>query len=193
MSIVIPLYKRYKKSLIFKAAILFVGAFIILFIYSLRDQEFIKARLGGEFERQYSLSVSEKQYKLGTAKRGQILIMTFNKLETKWIGDGPYSYFNILTGKFKKTIHFSQLIWTYFDLGILGIIVFMGLLISILKYLDVDKGIPFYTVLGVFTIYSFYTTVFSDIAIMFTLMMIFNKKNLNEFDNYTISRLEKKP
>ncbi|PIV92779.1 MAG: hypothetical protein COW44_12935 [Flavobacteriaceae bacterium CG17_big_fil_post_rev_8_21_14_2_50_33_15] len=193
LSIVIPLYKRYKMSYILKAVVLLFGTLIVLFVYSLRDQEFVKARLGGDFESQYSLSVSERQYELGTAKRGQILIMAFNNLETKWIGDGPYSYFNILTGEFKRTIHFSQLIWTYFDLGFIGLIVVMGLLISILRYLDIDKGIPFYTVLGVVIVYSFYTTVFSDIAIMFSLMMIFNKKSLNEFDNYPISRLEKKP
>lgn len=179
LSIVIPLYQKHKKSLVLKVGVLLFGIFVALFTYSLRDQEFISERIGGSFERQYSLGAAEKQYELGTAKRGQILIMVLNKMDIKWIGDGPYSYFNILTGKFKKTIHFSQLLWTYFDLGVIGLIVVMGLLISILKYLDIDKGIPFYTFLLIFTVYAFYTTIFSDIAIMFSLIMMFNKKRLS--------------
>jgi hypothetical protein len=192
VSISIPIYKKYKSSFSFKLIAIILGGAIFLFLYSLRDEEFVKTRLGGAFESQYSLKSAEKQFELTTAKRGQILIVVFNTLETKWIGEGPYSYFNILTGQFTKTKHFTQLIWTYFDLGIIGLIVVMGLIISIIKYLDIDKGIPFYSFLLIFTVYAFYTTVFSDIAIMFSIFMTFNKKNLNEFNNYTISRLEKK-
>jgi hypothetical protein len=177
IAIIVPLYIKYKNSYKFKvsAAILFL--IIISIGYGIRDQKFVQNRLGGAFERQYSMRISEKQYKLGTAKRGQILIMVVNKLKTKWIGDGPYSYFNILTGKFTKTKHFTQLIWTYFDLGILGVLVIFGFLLSILRYLDIAKGMPFVIFLGIMMVYAFYTTIFSDIAIMSSLMLIFNKKN----------------
>jgi len=175
-TIIIPIYQKHKKSLVLKLMAVLFGLFIVLFAYNLRGQEFVKKKLGGVFETQYSIKTSSKQYELGTAKRGQILIVVFNKLDIKWIGEGPYSYFNILTGQFKKTIHFSQLIWTYFDLGLMGIMVVVGFLISILKYLEIDSGPPFYITLLVMLVYAFYTTIFSDVSIMFAIIMIFNRK-----------------
>lgn len=187
-SVIIPFYNKYKNNKNFKKAIVLFTISIIATAYSLRNQQFIQNRIGGKFESQYSVLVSERRYESKTAKRGQILLVAINKLPTKWIGDGPYSYFNILTGKFTNTKHFTQIIWTYFDLGIFGIIVLFGLLISIVRYLHISRGLPFYLFLSALVVYSFYTTIYSDIAILFSLMMIFNRKK-NERINSAISRL----
>ncbi|WP_347923210.1 hypothetical protein [Pontimicrobium sp. SW4] len=159
--------------------------------YNLKDQQFIKDRFGGSLDRQFSLRTAERQYELGNAKRSQILILMINKIEIKWIGDGPYSYFDIRTGKFKKTKHFTQIIWTYFDLGLIGLVVLFAYIFSLIKYLDIDKGWPKLLFTGVILVYAFYTTILSDIAIMLSLMIIFNKK-IDESSNNSISRLEEK-
>lgn len=185
-SIIIPFYDKYKTYITFKIVTVLLATIMVLIAYNLREQEFVKRRLGGQFERQYSIEVSERRYESKTAKRGQILIVLFNKIPVKGIGDGPYSYFNILTGKFTNTKHFTQIIWTYFDLGLTGIIVFFGLLISLISYLDIQRGILFFIFLSAFVVYSFYTTIYSDIAILFSLIMIFNKKK-NEYNSRTIS------
>lgn len=175
-SIIIPFYKKYKNTLSFKFITVIIVASLSLTIYNLRKQEFVEKILGGQFERQYSIEVSELRYESKTAKRGQILIVILNKLPVKVIGDGPYSYFNLLTGKFTNTKHFTQIIWTYFDLGLIGTVIFFGLLISLISYLNIPRGILFHVFLSVFVVYSFYTTIFSDIAILFSLLMTFNKK-----------------
>ncbi|WP_271768265.1 hypothetical protein [Aquimarina algiphila] len=177
--VMIPLYKKHGKSLKFKLGIVFLSITLLFSGYLLKDKEFIQKRLGGTLERQISIEAAEKFYELGTAKRFQIIIVAVKKLETKWIGDGPYSYFNILTGEFKKTQHFTQLIWTYFDLGILGLIVVLCLMRYFIRYLDVDKGLPTLFFFGVFFVYSFYVPIFSDIAIIFSMFFIFSRKQTN--------------
>ena len=185
-SIIIPFYDKYKNYISFKIATLILATSLALIAYNLREQGFVQRRLGGQFERQYSIEVSERRYATKTAKRGQILMVILDKLPIKGIGDGPYSYFNILSGKFTNTKHFTQIIWTYFDLGLMGIIVFFGHLISLISYLNISRGIFFYIFLSAIVVYSFYTTIYSDIAILFSLLMIFNKKK-NEFNSSAIS------
>jgi len=175
--IIIPVYKKYGRTPIFKITAVALFVIILFGGYSLKDQQFIQNKLGGTLEKQFSIESAEKYYELGTAKRFQIILVASKKIETKWIGDGPYSYFDILTGKFKQTRHFTQLIWTYYDLGLLGLLVVLGYIISLMSYLDIEKGIPFMFALGIFLVYSLYTTILSDIAIIFGIMSIFNRKN----------------
>ncbi|WP_296315247.1 hypothetical protein [Winogradskyella sp. UBA3174] len=190
-SFIIPLYKKYRHTLKFKLVILFSLAAFLISVNQIKDAEFIKKRFGGSIERQFSIAVAQKQYDLKNAKRSQILIVVINNLERKWIGDGPYSYFDIFTGKFNYTKHFTQIIWSYFDLGLLGIFIVLGYLRAIIKYLDIKKGIPKLIFFGFLLTYTFYTTIYSDIAIIFSMFIIFNKKNSNELNNYSFSRLEK--
>lgn len=176
-SILGPMYQKHKNSLRFKiGAFLFVAA-LAMTGYLIKDQKFIQKRLGGTFEKQISLKNAEKFYKDGTAKRFQIVMVAASTIKTKWIGDGPYSYFDIRSGKFKKTQHFSQLIWTYYDLGLLGIFVVLCYIICLVGHLDLDKGLPSLFFLGIFLIYSFYTTILSDISIIFGIFSVFNRRN----------------
>ncbi|WP_026813646.1 hypothetical protein [Arenibacter certesii] len=175
--IIIPLYIKYSKTLKFKIVVGLLVLAIVSAGYSVRNKDFIQKRLGGSLEQQFSLKNAERFYELGTAKRFHIVMVAYSKIKTKWIGDGPYSYFDIRTGKFKQTMHFTQLIWTYYDLGIFGLIVVFGYILSLIRYLDIDRGLPYMLFLGIFMIYAFYTTIFSDIAIIFGVFTIFNKPN----------------
>lgn len=190
-SFIIPLYKKYRHTFKFKLVVLFSLIALLFAINEIKDAEFMKKRFGGTLDRQFSVEVAQKQYNLKTAKRSQILLLIFSRIEPKWIGEGPYSYFDIRTGKFNYTKHFTQIIWSYFDLGIFGVLVVLGYLIAIIKYLDIKKGIPKLIFFGFLLTYTFYTTIYSDIAIIFSLFIIFNKKNPNELNNYSFSRLEK--
>ncbi|WP_394974398.1 hypothetical protein [uncultured Croceitalea sp.] len=176
--VIIPIYKKYKGTLIFKISVLALTGSIILAGYSLREKQFIQNKLGGTLERQFSLESAEKFYELGTAKRFQIILVAAKKIKTKYLGDGPYSYFDIRTGKFTQTRHFTQLIWTYYDLGLLGLLIVLFYIVFLTRYLNIEPGIPYIFALGLFLIYAVYTTILSDIAIMFTLVTLFNRKTI---------------
>lgn len=174
--IIIPIYKKYKGTLIFKVSVFVLVASILITGYNLREKQFIQDKLGGTLERQLSMESAEKFYELGTAKRFQIILVAAKKIETKYLGDGPYSYFDIRTGKFAQTRHFTQLIWTYYDLGLLGLIIVLSYMVFLMRYLGIERGIPYAFALGLFLVYAIYTTILSDIAIMFALFTIFNRK-----------------
>tara|TARA_R110000744_G_scaffold336919_6_gene442189 strand:- start:144 stop:1394 length:1251 start_codon:yes stop_codon:yes gene_type:complete len=175
--VLIPFYKKHKKSVIFKLGLLSFVCLLIFIGFSVRENDLIQKKLGGSFERQFSIESSQKFYDLGTAKRFQIVMVAVNNLKVKWIGDGPYSYFDIRKGKFKLTRHFSQFIWTYFDLGIIGLIVVLGYIFSIVSYLNIEKGYPYLIFLTIILVYTLYTTILSDIAIVFSIITVFGFKN----------------
>lgn len=181
-----PIYFLFKKSPLIKIVTLITIFLGVLFIYGLREKEMITNKIGGKFDNQYTLKVSERQYELGKAKRGQIIIVAANKRSHSFFGSGPYSYFDIMSGKFSKNKHFSQLIWTYFDLGLLGLLIAVFYFLSIISFLDIPRGFFYAFFLSILLGYSIYTTFFSDIAILFTLLMTFNKKK-NEFNSSAIS------
>jgi hypothetical protein len=175
-SILFPIYKKHKNSLKFQLLALLVILVLSSIGYGLKDNEIVEKRFGGSLKRQFAIETAQRQFDLGNAKRVQILILMINRIDTKWIGDGPYSYFDIRKGEFKKTKHFTQIIWTYFDLGLIGLFAIFCYVLSIIKYLDIDRGLPRWSFVAVIMVYSFYTTIFSDIAIILSLMIIFNKK-----------------
>ena len=170
--LIIPIYRKYSGTLKFKMSVLVLAATIIIAGYNLKEEQFIQNKLGGKLEKQLSIENAKKFYELGTAKRFQIILVAATQYKLKWIGDGPYSYFDIRTGKFKQTRHFTQLIWTYYDLGTIGLIVVFGYMFSIVRFLDIEKGVPFLFAFSLFLVYSLYTTILSDIAIMFGLITV---------------------
>jgi len=157
-----------------------VGLILILissfFIYpQVKKIKFLEREI--EFmDAEYNVEKSYRNYKRKIAKRSQIIITYVKKLPTKWIGEGPYSYFNILKGKFNQTNHFSQLIWTYNDLGIIGLIILLFSMIFIVLDLELTAYIKV-MLIGAILIYSFMTTIFSDLAIMVSLVSILRKNN----------------
>lgn len=176
--LIVPIYKKYGSTLKFKISVLMLVVTMATLGYNLKEKQFIQNKLGGKLEKQLSVENAKKYYELGTAKRFQIILIAATQVETKWIGDGPYSYFDIRTGVFKQTRHFTQLIWSYYDLGLFGLFVVFAYIVCILGALDIEKGIPFVFALGVFMVYALYTTILSDIAIMFGVVSLFNRNNL---------------
>ncbi|CDF81218.1 conserved hypothetical protein [Formosa agariphila KMM 3901] len=169
------LYKAITRNrIVRKIMIGFIVVLGALFIYNIRNIELITSRLGGTLERNFTAEKSLHFFNLGTAKREQIVIAAIHVLDTKYIGDGPYSYFDISTGKFKNTIHFTQLIWTYFDLGLIGLFVVILYMYFIIKTLNINNRQGFYAVCILALIYMFYTTPFSEIGIIFSLILFFN-------------------
>lgn len=175
-----------------KFFLVFVLSLFALGFYNIRNIELITSKVGGTFENHYTVEKSTRFFYEGTAKREQIVIFALSELDTKYIGDGPYSYFDIRTGEFKNTIHFSQIIWTYFDLGLVGLILIFLYAYYLIKYMVPNNRKMFFSLLFLTGIYMFYTTPFSEIGILFNLFLFFNIKSDNECNNYSFPRLEKK-
>lgn len=124
---------------------------------------------------EYNVVKSYRNYERGIAKRPQVIIAYASKIPFKIIGDGPYSYFNILKGRFTQTQHFSQIIWTYADLGIIGVIILIMLLYAIVKSLELSSYISVF-VFSIILIFSLMTTILSDLGIMITLISLLQKR-----------------
>jgi hypothetical protein len=165
-TVIARFYRKYGRRLMFKIATGFFVCCIGFLGYNLRNTSIIQSKLGGSLSEQLSVEKALKVYELRTAKRFQIVVVAFKKLKTKWMGDGPYSYFDIRSGMFKNAPHFSQLIWTYFDLGVLGLLVFLYFLWELIKQLSFGKGIIRISLFLGFLLISFYTTVLSDFGIL---------------------------
>jgi hypothetical protein len=186
------IYNKIPKSIFTRKFFIVVSIiFLSIIAYNVKNLNYITSRLGGTIEKNFTVERSLKFYEEGTAKRLQILVVAINKLDLKIIGDGPYSYFDIRTGQFKNTIHFSQIIWTYFDLGILGLLIVFTYLYNLLKMTIRDNRYLLF-IYPILLIYSFYTTIFMDVAILISFLSIFSLKSNNEFNSNTVSRLEKK-
>lgn len=177
------------KSLFSKRVFIVLSVLLIsLTLYNLRNIEYITSRVGGVIDNHFTPEKSVLFFEKGTAKREQIVIAAATELKPKIIGEGPYYYFDIKTGKFKNTIHFSQLIWTYFDLGLIGLGIVIFYVLSIVK--SVMKNLSFLTLLGILFItfsYMFYALPMSDIGIMISLIIFFAIKPKYEFNDNTIS------
>ena len=122
----------------------------------------------------YTVEESIKAVERGYAKRPQIVVSYFQE-PLKIVGEGPYDYFNLLTGEFKKSMNFSQLIWTYNDLGIIGLVIIILLLFGIINYLGLDRESKVLLAFIMF-FYLFMTNVFYDIVIILSLFIIVNRK-----------------
>jgi hypothetical protein len=137
-------------------------------------------------QEEYNVKKSYSNFERGIAKRPQIVIVFTHVEPLKFLGNGPYSYFNVLKGEFAKTRHFSQLIWTYADIGIFGllfVILLLYSLVSNLGFVTTEKYILFVVLL----VYAFMTTILSDLAIIITIVCLLKKENLNEYIIRSIS------
>ena len=129
---------------LFRKLKVFGGLFILLLLYLtflfINTVPVIQTEIL-HFKKEFTPVQSHKAVERGYSKRPQILVDQIYNYPIKIIGNGPYDYFNILSGKFKKTIHFSQIIWTYNDLGIFGFIIVLLIAYYFVKYLNFDKTV----------------------------------------------------
>ena len=116
----------------------------------------------------------------GTAGRMQTFFYIFtNKLSI--FGHGPSSYFNPLKGGFQFNLNFSQLLWFYYDLGVMGVILLISLISSFLYSFSIEKNIRVYFFILILA-YSFSSTIFDQIAFLLTINIfafMFEKRPLN--------------
>lgn len=114
----------------------------------------------------------------GYAKRPHVIIYQLNYEDFKWIGNGPYDYYDIFKGEFKKTIHFSQIIWFYNDIGLIGIIIALIALLIFIKNINLTRESK-WVLIGIMLLYLFMTNVLGDISMMLSLMLLSNKLEYN--------------
>lgn len=153
----------------------FLGIFIIaicaVVIFSLAIKLPVLNAHFQNFSTNYTIQKSIAAFERTNAKRPQVLIVYATQMPLKIIGEGPYDYFDIFKGEFKKTKHFSQIIWSYNDLGLIGmtIVILMGMVISWNFGLRKEyRRILF----GLIIFYLFMTNVYSDLAICLSLILV---------------------
>lgn len=120
------------------------------------------------------------------ARRVNIIIYYINYRPLTFIGNGPYDYFNFKEGKFRQTHHFSQLIWTYNDLGLWGIITVVLFMFYLVKSLALSHR-RMWLIFIVLMIYAFMTVALFDFALIMSLLLVLNNKFLDESDSDTLS------
>lgn len=138
-------------------------------------------------QRAYTLKHSKATYNSGIyARRLNIVIYYMHYRPLTLIGEGPYDYFDFKKGKFKKTHHFTQLIWTYNDVGLLGLITVILFLFFIVKSLALSRWRT-YLIFLILMVYAFFTVALFDFALMIALLTVLNKRFIDEPDPNTIS------
>jgi hypothetical protein len=109
---------------------------------------------------------AEDIYDSGYASRQQI-IFTLYKQGLSLFGNGPYSYFNIVTGSFSGGANFSQWIWNYFDLGFIGVILFI--IYTFIIYYQYGKTKKYALMITLFLLfYGFFTNYTTDFSMLLT-------------------------
>ena len=115
----------------------------------------------------------------GNAGRIQTAFYVFtNKLSI--FGYGPSSYFNPLSGGFQLNLNFSQLLWFFYDLGVIGVVLVISLISSFLYSFNIEKNIRIY-LFSMILAYSFSSTIFDQVVFMLTInifVSLFEKRKL---------------
>ncbi|WP_181163611.1 hypothetical protein [Pontibacter mangrovi] len=128
-----------------------------------------------------------KMYEAGVATRIQTLVVFINN-KVEWLGHGPYSYFDILSGIFYQNPNFSQWIWFYFDLGIVGVVAFILFLLNFDVRGNLNKKRYGSIILGMLFIYAIFSTVTVDLTFTFTFFLFCRREQQPyEYNNTSIS------
>lgn len=158
-----------------KVLITFIILIILFFALEYFEPKFyhdLKNKLSHKLE----LNDAIRWYKEGLARREQIVLIFLSEGVT-FTGNGAYAYFDILSGQFNKTFrHFSQLIWSYYDLGLIGLTMFL-LYVRSLGRLLAERRATYNLCLTVGLLaYSFFTIATFDLSLMLT-YFIYKRKN----------------
>ena len=106
-------------------------------------------------------------FESGTAGRFQSVYYLFSS-DLLIAGNGPGSYFNPFSGGFQVNANFSQFIWFYYDLGIIGVMILFSLILTYLKLFEISNSIKL--ILAVLILaYSFFSNTFDSIVFCITL------------------------
>ncbi|WP_282134861.1 hypothetical protein [Seonamhaeicola maritimus] len=165
----------FKKISIFGIFLVVLGGF---FLFKLAMTSRVIESQMDHYTRTLNKEYSIKAVERGYEKRPHIVIYQLNNESFKWIGNGPYDYYNILKGEFKRTIHFSQIIWFYNDLGLIGLILGVIALFLVIKNLNLGREST-WLFMGIMILYLFMTNVLGDVSMMFSLLLLNNKLENN--------------
>ena len=103
----------------------------------------------------------------GKAGRFQTFYYIFSK-PLSIFGNGPSSYFNPLMGGFQLNANFSQILWFYYDLGFVGVILLVLLIVSYLYSFKISNHMRIYLFILVFA-YAFSSTILDQVVFLLTL------------------------
>lgn len=117
-----------------------------------------------DLKAKYNYELSLKWYELGVAAREHIVVVIL-KEGLLFFGNGAYSYFDITRGEFNNMFrHFSQYIWFYYDLGLVGLSLIMVFFYRMHKLFKQNQSsYSNFMILGV-VLYSYFTIVTFDIS-----------------------------
>lgn len=105
-------------------------------------------------------------YDTGYASRQQIIFTLYNQGLSLY-GNGPYSYFNIITGSFTGGANFSQWIWNYYDLGLFGAMLFI--IYTFIFYYQYGRKKKYALMITLFLLfYGFFTNYTTDFSMLLT-------------------------
>lgn len=117
-----------------------------------------------DLKEKFNYDFALKVYELGRASREHIIVVIL-KEDFLYFGNGAYSYFNIVLGIFNKSFrHFSQYIWFYYDLGMVGLFLLLLYYYSLGNLLKQNKSsYSSFMILGL-VLYSYFTIVTFDVS-----------------------------
>ena len=147
---------------------------IIIGLYFLFQSDLL-ITLGKTFNKAELLDFSEGKSTVlienGTAGRIQT-ISYFLHQPVLMIGHGPFSYYDPFKDVFNLNLNFSQFIWFYYDIGLIGIGFFILWLFALKKNIFNYKNIFTEFLFFSLIIYSFFTTTLNSITIL-TIFFLF--------------------
>lgn len=173
-------------------------ATIIVFIVSivcitlLRNHEPIK---GIVHKVEFSIAYLQKEYSdeqiallMEDIYAGRLEVLQYYYINPiNIIGEGPGSFRNIISGEMLNA-NFSQLLWYYRDIGLLGLILSFIMLFYNQSIYKSSKSLFFF---GLMVIYSLFANVFFSLAFLLLYNLFLKFSRDNEHSNYTLPRLEK--
>lgn len=153
------LFRRKKIPGIAKFLILGLGIVIsIISVNKLTTENLIIKRTVSSFSK---LDIEEMPAYSPNRFQETVLIILQDK---KIIGDGAFSYYDLLNDTFILGANYSQFLWFYHDLGIVGLVLFLVMFWYMTKKVT---GRPKYMIVGIFLIYSFFTVTLLDFSFLF--------------------------
>lgn len=106
-------------------------------------------------------------FESGTAGRFQSVYYLFSS-DLLIAGNGPGSYFNPFSDGFQVNANFSQFIWFYYDLGIIGVMILFSLILTYLKLFEISNSIKLILAVLI-VVYSFFSNTLDSIVFCITL------------------------
>lgn len=145
--------------------------------------EFVERKL---FEQDNSWDEVQRKIERGMPERSDI-ILYYQRQEFKVLGDGPYTYFDPIQGKFVLFKNFSQYLWFYNDIGAIGVICILLIYLNFyLKNGSLASYRALYLILVI--VYALFTNTLSDLAFNIILAIFILKDSTQRIQNRNYER-----